>query len=131
MSLAFLVMHGLRGDAEIEVSAVRACVALLALFVDFYGEIRATELAHPAANAEIGMLGPDLAALFQGEDVPGTEGHADVAALAIPLPHDMHKRFLRLVVHMVVDAVYSSIGSLSKANIRLIYQRSGSNPGWV
>jgi hypothetical protein len=91
MSFTFLVMQSLRRRLEIHV--VDARDGLLAFLVDFYGEVGTAELAHSAADAELGTLGPCLASL-KDKDLLGAEGHADVAALAIALAQDMDENFL-------------------------------------
>jgi hypothetical protein len=96
MSLTFLVMQGLRGQLEIQIVHTRS--GLPVRLLDLYGEVRAAELAHPAADAELGALRKSLP-VPEDEDVGGTIGHANSATLAISLPQDVDVGFLGLVAH--------------------------------
>jgi hypothetical protein len=109
-----LVMQGLRRQLEVHLVDSRSRLAVL--FLDLDGEVGAAQLAHRAADAELGVLGEGLA-LPEDEDMPGTKIHAYIAALAIPLAYHMDIGLLGLVAHRVVKKVYSSSCGFVKTNI--------------
>jgi hypothetical protein len=99
MSLTFLVMQSLRG--QLEVHLIHARSGLPVLLLDLYREVRAPELAHPAADAKLGTLGKNLP-VPEYKDMSWTKCHANGAALAIALPHNVDVSLLGLISHTLL-----------------------------
>jgi hypothetical protein len=79
-------MMGLRRKAQIDGIHVFALIFLFLERFDRYREVRTAEFAHPAADADLGSLGENLA-VFQYEELLRAEGDAYAAALAVLLPN--------------------------------------------